>query len=327
MSGARVRRLLVALLPWIVSGAALAYVFGVAIDWQSIPAATAGANLPLFIAIIVADKILFFLFWGIVQAELLRRFLGPVSRRNVLAVKGGAELMRTVNNPAADATFLIGVSQLTRAGTAAVVTVASIPFVCHFLVLLLQATLSLGLLADGPKGNPDVLTLVVLGWSVVAFVAVSVRMGWWRRLLEAAGVASRLGHLSASQLLPWVGLFILFATLDVLIQGSATRAFGVSVDWTALMARIPLMYVVMALPSLGNFGTREIAWTYCFAEFGTREALIAYALWTNVIFLIMHVLIGTLFFGRALELLREVRRARREGEELPRPLLHDAIDP
>ncbi|MEE8580058.1 MAG: hypothetical protein V3T33_00585, partial [Myxococcota bacterium] len=73
--------------------------------------------------------------------------------------------------------------------------------------------------------------------------------------------------------------------------------------------------------------TREIAWAQCFSEFGSTEALTAFALWTNVIFLCMHVLIGVFFIERALYLLREVRRARRQGEKLPRPLLHDAIDP
>ena len=41
------------LLPWLITAAALGYVFGFAIDWEAIPAATEKANLPLFIAITV----------------------------------------------------------------------------------------------------------------------------------------------------------------------------------------------------------------------------------------------------------------------------------
>ena len=37
------------LLPWLITAAALGYVFGFAIDWQAIPQATARANMPLFI--------------------------------------------------------------------------------------------------------------------------------------------------------------------------------------------------------------------------------------------------------------------------------------
>jgi hypothetical protein len=36
--------------------------------------------------------------------------------------------------------------------------------------------------------------------------------------------------------------------------------------------------------------------------------------------------IGVVFLPRALELISAVRRARREGEAVPRPLLHDPTD-
>jgi hypothetical protein len=85
--------------------------------------------------------------------------------------------------------------------------------------------------------------------------------------------------------------------------------------------------MAISLPSFANFGTRELAWSTLFADFGSREALIAFALWTNAIFAIMHVLIGVVFFGRAIGLLRDLRRARREGQRVPSPLFHDAIDP
>ena len=119
----------------------------------------------------------------------------------------------------------------------------------------------------------------------------------------------------------------MFGIYDVGIQGLAARAFGLEIDWIALMARIPTMYVVMLIPSLGNFGTREIAFANLFEEFGTREALYAFAFWTNTIFLAMHVIIGVLFVGRAFALLREVRAVRKLGQPVPRPILRDAIDP
>ena len=125
------------LLPWLITAAALGYVFGFAIDWQAIPAATEKANLPLFIAITVCDKLGFFLVWALVQAAIIRRFIEPVPTWDVFRMKGGAELIRIVNNSLADAGFLYGVAQLTHARVAAVVIVASLPFFFHFLVLLL----------------------------------------------------------------------------------------------------------------------------------------------------------------------------------------------
>ena len=82
-----------------VSAVALAYVFGYAIDWKAIPDATAQANVPLFVIITIADKMLFFLVWGFIQALAIRRFVEPVPVRKVLAVKGGSELCLLYTSP------------------------------------------------------------------------------------------------------------------------------------------------------------------------------------------------------------------------------------
>jgi hypothetical protein len=47
----------------------------------------------------------------------------------------------------------------------------------------------------------------------------------------------------------------------------------------------------------------------------------------NAIFLVINVLLGVIFLSRALQLISAVRRARREGESIPGPLLRDPTDP
>lgn len=322
------KKLLRNLLPWVVTACALGYVFGYAIEWSAIPEATSRANLPLFIAITVADKLMFFVVWGLLQAAVIRRFVEPISTRKLMQVKGGSELVRTVNNSLADAAFLYGVSQLTRGRLAAVVAVISVPFGCHFSVLLLQATLTLPFVPGGAAAYRGVLTAVGIGWALVGAVIVAVRLGWWKRLLRSSGLLAWVERVKPRQLLPFFGWFCLFAVFDVVIQGAASWAFGVPIPMLALAVGIPLLYVVMSIPSLGNFGTREIAWAELFADYGTQAELTAFALWTNVVFLVMHVVIGAVFFNRAIALVRQMRVSRKQGEPVPRqPFLHDAIDP
>jgi hypothetical protein len=111
------------------------------------------------------------------------------------------------------------------------------------------------------------------------------------------------------------------------IQWLASRAFGVSIEWTAIAARLPLVYLTFLIPTLGNFGTRELTWAALFDEFGDRDALIAYAFSINAIFLVLNVLLGVIFLSRALQLIGAVRQAQREGGQIPRPLLGDPTDP
>ena len=306
----------------------MVYVFGYKIDWESIPEATSNANLPLFIAITIFDKFSFFLVWGLFQAAAIRQFVEKVPIRKVMAVKGASELVCTVNNSLADASFLLGVAQLVQSATVArVVAIASIPFVTHFAVLLLQATIALPLLEGGLEANRDVTLMVVICWVLVIVVSSAVHMGYLRIALDRLGIGGWIDSVKPRELIPYVGWFAVFGVYDVAIQGLAARSFGLEIDWIALVARIPLMYVALLIPSLGNFGTREIAFATMFEEYGTREALYAFALWTNTIFLAMHVIIGVLFINRAIVLVREVRTARELGDPVPRPILRDAIDP
>lgn len=316
------------ILPWSISIGAMVYVFGYKIDWESIPEATANANLPLFIAITVFDKLSFFVVWGLFQAAAIRQFIERVPIHKIMAVKGASELVRTVNNSLADASFLVGVAQLvTTAGVARVVAIASIPFITHFAVLLLQATFVLAFLEGGLAGNRDVTGLVIASWLMVIAVTIGVRNGYLHTMLEKVGIGGWIDSVKPRELLPYVGWFALFGVYDVAIQGLAARSFGLDIDWVALIARIPVMYFVLLIPSLGNFGTREIAFATLYEEFGSRESLYAFALWTNTIFLAMHVIIGVLFLNRAIALVREVRAAKQQGKPVPRPILRDAIDP
>jgi hypothetical protein len=313
------------LAPWGISALALLWVFG-RTDWHGLVAATEGANLPLFLAVVVLDKAVFFLVFALLQAESIRRFVTPVPRREVLAVRGASELFRAVNNPLADAAFLLGVGRLAGGRIRPVVAAGLIPFAVHLVVLLAQASLALPFLPGGPGANRDVVIATAVGWTLVAAVALLFWAGPLRRAPRMAGALRWLDGVRAAALLPFFAWFAGLAAFDVLIQGLASRSFGIPIPWIDLAARIPLLYFALSLPSVGNFGVREFTWAALFERHGSEHALFAYAFATNGVFLLLNVLLGTIFFRRAFELLVEVRRTAR-SHELPEPLLHDAIDP
>jgi hypothetical protein len=231
-----------------------------------------------------------------------------------------------VSNPLADAGFFVGVAQLVRGRLAAVAAVAIVPWLCHSLVLLVQLTAAWPLLEGNPSDNRDVAIAALVGWSVFGGIAVGARLGLGPRITRRFPNAAGLVRLRPRELAPFLAGFAALGALDVLIQGLATRAFGVEIGWLALCARIPILYAALSIPSLGNFGTREVAWAALFDDHAPRAALVAYSLWTNVIFLSMNALIGALFLPRAIALLRELRRAQRAGIAPEPPLLHDAAD-
>jgi hypothetical protein len=315
-------------LPWIVSAGLLFYVFNVATDWGRLRAATDQANLPLFLAFTIADRIAFFVVWALLQAAALRRFVAQVPIHSIIAIRGGSELLRAVSNPLSDGAFFLGLGQLTGGRLEAVLAAALVPTICHFLILALQMTLTLPFLPGNFDANRDVFVTVGITWFVVLALAIGVRVSATgsTRIPGARRVRSWLDRFPLREIRPFFFGFLALTIFDVVIQGLASRAFGVEIAWTALAARIPLLYLALVIPSLGNFGTRELAWAGLFSEFGSRDALIAYAFAVNSVFLILNVLIGIIFLKRALQLLGEVRRARKTGEPAPAPLLRDPSD-
>lgn len=316
-------------LPWVVSAVLLVYVFGWATDWTKLRAALERADAPRFLAYVALDRLAFFTIWTWISAAALRRFVVHVPVASVFAIRGGSELARAVSNPLSDAAFFLGIVQLAGNRVDAVLAAALIPAVSHLFVLLVQMTLALPFLEGGLAGNPSVVTAAAILWTVTLAGALGVALAraHKRTLPVAERIADWFDRFPPRDLAPFLLGFAALSLFDVHIQWLASRAFGVPIDWVAIAARIPLVYFSFVVPTLGNFGTRELTWAALFADFGERDALIAYAFSVNAIFLVLNVLLGVVFLARALELIRAVRRARREGAPLPTPVLNDPTDP
>jgi hypothetical protein len=308
--------------------ALLVYVFGWATDWERLRDATRAANVPLFLAFASADRIAFFLVWTLLQAMALRRFVADVPVRSVVAVRGGSELLRTVSNPLSDAAFFLGLGELAGRRMDAVLASALVPTLCHFFVMLCMMTLALPWLPGGIAANRDVAVTTAGLWALWIAIGFGVRLsatrGW--RVPGAAALRTWIERFPLAGLRPFLLGFIALMLFDVTIQQLASAAFGVRIPWLELAARIPILYMALIVPTLGNFGTREVAWAALFAEHGDRDTLFAYALATNAVFLVINLALGLVFLPRALQLLAAVRRARRAGEAIPQPLLHDPTD-
>ncbi len=314
------------LVPWAVSAALLAYVFGFATDWAALVAAMRHADVPLFVAVTTADRVAFFAVWTWLQALVVRRFVGEVSIREVFALRGGSELLRAVSNPLSDAAFFLGLARITGGRVDAILGAALVPGVIHFAVMVVQLTLALPALPGGIGANRDVAITAGVSWTLLAATGGAALLAPHLRLPLGGRIRRFLARIPPRRLLPYVACFALLALFDVTIQWLASRAFGVAIPWLSLMARIPILYLALTIPSFANYGTRELAWAGLFAEHAPRDTLIAYAFATNTLFLLLNVVIGVLFLPRALELLRTVREARAAGEPVPEPLLHDALE-
>ncbi|MBW2691705.1 MAG: hypothetical protein JRE57_03600, partial [Deltaproteobacteria bacterium] len=219
------------ILPWIVSAGLLFYVFNVATDWERLRAATERANLPLFLAYTTADRAAFFVVWALLQAAALRRFVAHVPVHSIIAIRGGSELLRAVSNPLSDGAFFLGLRELTGGRLEAVLAAALVPAICHFLVLALQVTVALPFLPGNFDSNRDVFVAAGFTWLVVLALAVGVRISATgsTRIPGAKRVRNWLERFPLREIRPFFFGFLAFTIFDVVIQGLASRAFGVDI--------------------------------------------------------------------------------------------------
>jgi hypothetical protein len=313
-------------LPWVISAGLLVYVFGWATDWESLGAALRHANVPLFLLFSTIDRLAYFTVWTVITSAAMRRFAADVSTGSVFAIRGGAELFRTVSNPLADGLTLVGLGQLAYGRMDVVLAAALVPAVCHLFVMLVQVTIAFFLLEGGLGVNRDVAFTAGAMWILVIAGGVAVHLSRTHEIRGLGRVNDFLDRFPLRTIVPFLLAFVGVTIFDVLIQGLATRAFNTPIPWTALMARIPLLYLALVVPSLGNFGTRELAWAELFEGHAARDELIAFALATNGVFLILNLALGVVFLPRALSLVREFRRRQKAGERVEAPILHDPVD-
>lgn len=303
------------IIPWVISALAILYVLNTT-DWKQVMAASDDADLPLFVLFAALDKIVFFAVWTWVQIEIIRGFVGKISRTSLISVRGASEGFRAVNNPLADAIFLAGTRRITRASFLVLFAALLIPFAIHFMVLLLQTTI---LLPMAPaETHPDGIKLLIfLGWSLVVLFGTLWRISQRSKNRFLAKIRLWLTAVSRRQLVSYLFWFIGLALFDVIVQGFASRSFGINIDWWCLAARLPFLYLGLTAPSIGNFGVREFVWSTLFQDQASSDALVAYAFSMNALFVLFHVVIGGLFFQRAWILLVEIRSNRREGKSVP----------
>jgi Lysylphosphatidylglycerol synthase TM region len=317
------------ILPWVVSAALLFYTFGYATQWSRLVDALEHADVPRFLLFASVDRLAFFVMWTWLSASALRRFVAEVRIGSVFAIRGGSELARAVSNPLSDAAYVLGLARLCGGRLDAVVASTLVPVVSHLFAMLVQMTIALPFQEGGIGAVRGVAIIAGVMWLLVAALLGGVALVRSGRLRSRwlTPVNAWLERFPLREIAPYLWGFGALAIFDVHIQWLASRAFGVHIDWTAMAARLPLLYLTFIVPTFGNFGTRELTWAALFDEFADRDALVAYAFSINAIFLVLNVLIGVIFLSRALELIGAVRRARREGEAVPRPVFGDPTDP
>ncbi len=84
------------------------------------------------------------------------------------------------------------------------------------------------------------------------------------------------------------------------LHAVAARAFGLEIPFVQMLAFLPVIFMVAALPiTVGRLGTTQAAWLFFFGRYADAPRLLAFSLAAHLTFVVTRGVLGLVFLPRA----------------------------
>lgn len=264
--------------------------------WQAL----SKAQLLPFLGLMGTFSLCFFLLDTFVLRTLIRWFHGPLRYHELLPVRAVTYLVSIINTQLAQGALALYMHR--RFGT----PLAQITSTVVFMILLETTNLilfaTLGCLAF-PGGVPRVLlglplTLLTV-WLLVIGLARGKLGAVGQRVRENAILSTfRRARLYQGALI--LGLKGTIFFLALLVHSQALTFFGISIPLGRLVAFLPVVFLLGALPiTVAHLGTSQAAWVFFFNDYAPEADLLAYSLVSHLTFMLANGTFGVLFLPKA----------------------------
>jgi hypothetical protein len=273
------------------------------VPFERFKEALAGADYATFFSALIPFSVLYFVLDTLVLHYVVRWFHGPIKYTDLLPVRAVDYLISILNHKLSQGAMVV---YLSRRLATSVLEIASSIFFLDLLQkthLVLWATVGMCLVADRvPKVLFGVPIVVVASWCVfllymkghLQFLGRFLKPPDWR-LFRTFRIAP---------LNRYVQVLLLKAPLliaSAAVHTYAIRSFGVDLSFLNLLATLPIIFIVGALPiTVAHLGTTQAAWIYFHGEAaGETSALLAYSLAAHLTFMLGNAALGVVFLPRA----------------------------
>jgi len=284
--------------PWLVAIAIASYVFHV-VEISEAWSALLRARLEIIGPLILGSVLCWFWIESLAYAYLFSRFNTPVSWREARALRGISYLLAPIHLGLGKAALVLRLHAIKNVpvleGTGTVVLYQT------FDAIVLAGLTAIGLWLLPPTPETSVARAVAITVVLVLlgslYLLRSDRPRF--RLLDRARHLTL--HHAHRKLRLRDALFMLFAKLAYHSIGVAvfyvgTRAFGIDVPWTLVLAAAPAIQAIGALPiTPGGLGTQQAAMLYFFGGHGSEAAIVAFGFSLPIAFMVARSLLGLVY--------------------------------
>jgi len=285
-------------LPWLVAASILGFLLA-RVDGAATFAALRDADLRVYVPI----ALLFTGLWLALDAFILRGLFARVGARLSFAEMARARAATypwmALSFDLANVSLVAGLRRATGVPLASLTAAMLTHYACDLVALAtIAATASFAV--EGALGAALRPVLCGLALAIVA-VLLGARLGVSR--LGATRLASALGTYRPVDLARVVALRWLFYTSFAAFVWLTLPCFDLRVSFLDVLARMPLVQSVAALPiAPSGLGTAQAAMVALFSSFGPTSSWLAYSLVYGLTLVVLRLPIGFAAWGRRLEL-------------------------
>lgn len=268
----------------------------------------ATADYATFLALMIPNTIFYFCWDTLVLAVALSWFHAPVPYRDLLPVRASSYVVAFFNTNAGRGALAAYLSR--RLGAPFLQIGGTVLFLVLTEYTHLVAWATVGILLV----RQEVRTELVWAPPIVAAFWMLFFLG--RRWLS--GGRREWSLLRTFRLAPprrYAQIVLLRAPMffvSLCVHFLAARSFGIEIPFGPMLAFLPVIFMLAALPiTVAHLGTTQAAWIFFFGGYAPAEKLLAFSLAAHLTFTATRTLVGLAFLPRAwADLTPSCRRAR-----------------
>lgn len=287
------------LLPLLLTAAIFAVIFW-RIPFGEFWKALANARLLPFLTLMGVFSLCFFLVDTFVLSRAIRWFHGPLPYRTLLPVRAVTYLVSIINTQLAQGALALYISRRFGTPLGQIASTVALLILLEATNLILFATAGTLAFPGGTPGVLLVLPLMLAGiWLAVLKLARSPRRFFGRSLHNN----TLLSTFKRARLRQCATLLSIKATvffLALLVHSQALAFFDIAIPLARLLAFLPVVFLVAALPvTVAHLGTSQAAWIFFFSGYASEADLLAYSLVSHLTFMLANGTFGVFFLPRA----------------------------
>ena len=269
------------------------------------------ARLLPFLALMGVFSLCYFLLDTFVLSKAVRWFHGPLPYRKLLPVRAVTYLVSIVNTQLAQAALALYIYRRFRTPLGQITSTVALLIMLEVTNLIIFATV--GTIAF-PGGTPIILLILPLMLALLWIFVMGFARGTLGQKLKNNVILSTFRHTGPGQCATILVLkgFIFF--LALLVHSRALAFFGIEIPLMRLLAFLPIVFLVAALPiTVAHLGTSQAAWMFFFGSYAPEADLLAYSLASHLTFMLANGTFGLIFLPKAYSDLFVTERANSEN--------------